>query len=168
MSKDAPRVIAPPPIIFTLAFILGLAVSHGMGWRWAAKGWEWGLGGLIAAPGFALALWSAVTLLRAGTNVQTHRPVEAIVRAGPYARCRNPIYIALLAVFFGAGLIARAPGLLALTPLIALILHYGVVRPEEAYLREKFGAAYEDYAKSTPRWAVIMRAKPTPTSKRSD
>ena len=34
----------------------------------------------------------------------------------------------------------------------ALVLHYGVVRPEERYLEERFGADYRAFKARVPRY----------------
>ena len=35
---------------------------------------------------------------------------------------------------------------------LLLVLHFGVVKQEERYLREKFGASYEQYCSRVRRW----------------
>jgi len=41
---------------------------------------------------------------------------------------------------------------LASIPVGVLALWWGAVAPEERYLREKFGPAYEDYCRRVRRW----------------
>jgi protein-S-isoprenylcysteine O-methyltransferase Ste14 len=41
---------------------------------------------------------------------------------------------------------------LILVPVLALVLHYGVIIREEAYLTDKFGEAYRGFLTRTRRW----------------
>lgn len=77
---------------------------------------------------------------------------ETLAARGPYAWCRNPLYVAnLLAVLaFGlmSGLWLALPAVLA----IWLATHLPAVAREERFLRERFGAQFEQYCARTPRW----------------
>ena len=66
--------------------------------------------------------------------IETWRSTDWILVGGPYANTRNPIYIALLLIYIGIGVIANAPAVVALLPVLFAILHFGVVRREEDYL----------------------------------
>ena len=41
------------------------------------------------------------------------------------------------------------------TTTLAVWLHYAYVLPEEAFLRDRFGAEFEQYARRVPRWVLI-------------
>jgi protein-S-isoprenylcysteine O-methyltransferase Ste14 len=79
-------------------------------------------------------------------------PPEALVVSGLYRWVRNPMYVgvlcwlAALALFFASGAIA----------LYAAVVFAGfnafVMGYEEPALRRRFGAAYERYCRSVPRW----------------
>jgi protein-S-isoprenylcysteine O-methyltransferase Ste14 len=79
-------------------------------------------------------------------------PTTAIVESGPYRFSRNPIY---LAMFIGLVGLAFAFDnlwiLIALVP-FALVIRYGVVAREEAYLERKFGNRYGGYRSRVRRW----------------
>lgn len=49
------------------------------------------------------------------------------------------------------------PRLIATTVLFAIVVHFGVVRREEAYLEAKFGEEYRDYMRRTPRYSPRIR-----------
>jgi len=149
--KDRVGIVVPPPA-YPLA---GLAAS------WALQRWlplpavplaARVAGAALAVAAVALALWAVATLARHRTPVDPYRPTLRVVRAGPYAWSRNPIYLAFALGEAGIGLALGWWWVLALGPLVLLALHLLVVRREEAYLAGKFGAAYEEYRASTRRW----------------
>jgi len=65
---------------------------------------------------------------------------------------RNPIYVGMFLVYAGIGIAARSPWILILALPLAIILRYGVVAREEAYLERRFGDAYRDYKARVRRW----------------
>lgn len=80
------------------------------------------------------------------------RKKVTIVKSGPYALCRNPLYwgtflIALSQLFFLKSL-AFAFAIIVPTELYVL----GVVPAEERFLSATLGSDYQDYCRSTPRW----------------
>ncbi|HEU5295545.1 MAG TPA: isoprenylcysteine carboxylmethyltransferase family protein [Burkholderiaceae bacterium] len=144
-AADSPGVVAPPPLLYLIA----LGAVLGLRWQWPLP---------IAAP--SAVLWPAIvlcgsslalgisgrrTLLAAGTAIDPARPTTVLVTQGPYRHSRNPVYLALTALFVGITLAADTWwGVAALLPLAA-VMHYGVVLREERYLERKFGDAYRDY-----------------------
>jgi protein-S-isoprenylcysteine O-methyltransferase Ste14 len=82
----------------------------------------------------------------------------ALVTAGPYAYVRNPLYVGnfLTAAGFALAFTGKnsAPVRLALVggSLAAMFGVYAVIVPhEEAYLRNTFGRAFDDYCARVPR-----------------
>jgi len=69
-----------------------------------------------------------------------------------YRYVRNPIYVALVAVILGQGLLFADGGLLGYGALLWLFFHIWVFAIEEPGLRESFGADYESYCADVPRW----------------
>jgi protein-S-isoprenylcysteine O-methyltransferase Ste14 len=142
-----------PPLAWGLAVIAGLA----LGWlvplpflpAGRSAGW---LGATVFGLALALFTWAIVTITRAGSNVPTSLPATAIVESGPYRFTRNPIY---LGMFLGLTGLAIASGnlwlLIMLVP-FALVIRYGVVAREEAYLERKFGDVYRGYRSRVRRW----------------
>jgi protein-S-isoprenylcysteine O-methyltransferase Ste14 len=89
---------------------------------------------------------------RAETPVPSNQPVRALVTTGVHGYSRNPIYIGMFTVYTGIGLATRSPWVLALLLPLAVIMRYGVVAREEAYLERRFGDAYRDYKARVRRW----------------
>jgi protein-S-isoprenylcysteine O-methyltransferase Ste14 len=105
--------------------------------------------GLLAAVvlGVAFALWAIATLGRHyDVELEIHSDHE-LVRDGPYRVVRHPLYAGLGLHFAGACLATGNLALIAGTVLVtypALVYRAWV---EERLLRERFGAAYDEYAR---------------------
>lgn len=154
-TKETAGVAVRPPLLF----LSGLLVGAVAGWlvpldagpalagppRWIA-------GAAVALVGVTLMAWSLRLFSASGTPVQTSKATNAIVTTGPYRFSRNPIYLGLSLIYIGIALGLALWWALALLPLIWIILHFGVVRREEAYLEARFGEAYESYRARTRRY----------------
>src|SRR5215510_8835254 len=70
-------------------------------------------------------------------------PPSILVVTGLYRFVRNPIYVALVAVILGQGVLFADWNLLVYGALLGLFFHAWVVAVEEPGLRESFGAEYE-------------------------
>jgi len=74
-----------------------------------------------------------------------------LLQEGIYAKIRHPRYLEVALAVLSYSLIANYAGLYVLTVLSVLAL-YAIVLLEERELRERFGSAYEEYARSVPRF----------------
>jgi protein-S-isoprenylcysteine O-methyltransferase Ste14 len=108
------------------------------------------VGLLLALAGAALAARSAILL--AGRGRPRRGRLPAFVIAGPYMRCRNPLLAGVVVAIAGVGLWREARSLMALAVLAFAAAHWWVTRVEEPRLGERFGAAYQAYLRSVPRW----------------
>lgn len=150
-SKDSPKIISFPPLVFLAALAIGWLVN------WVFPVFRLPdpipiAGGILIVAGVALGLWGVRTMHRAGTAVRPRRPVTALVTDGPFRYTRNPLYVALVAIYVG---IALSSGVLWLfvTLIPALwALRWKIVKGEEQFLEMKFGAAYRAYKARVRRW----------------
>jgi len=152
-TADTAQVIIPPPLAWGLAIVAGLAL------KWLVplpflpadlpKGW---LGAIVFVLALALGVWAIVTMTRAGSNVPTNLPTTTIVESGPYRFTRNPIYLGMFLVLTGLAIAFDNLWLLIMLLPFALVIRYGVVAREEAYLERKFGDVYRDYRSRVRRW----------------
>jgi protein-S-isoprenylcysteine O-methyltransferase Ste14 len=100
--------------------------------------------------GVAFSLWAMATLGRHYDLVLEVHQDHELIRGGPYALVRHPVYTGLLLHFAGACLGTGNLLLLAGTLLVTLPAFYARARAEERLLRERFGAEYEKYAREVP------------------
>jgi protein-S-isoprenylcysteine O-methyltransferase Ste14 len=129
------------------------------------------LGAVSMLLGLALRLWASGYL----------RKGEVLATDGPYALCRNPLYLGsfLLLLGFAAG--SGSIWLLAVSPVLFLLFYLPTMWHEEQQLGARFGASYQAYAVQTPRllprwparwngsqpwsWARVLRHRePTTTA----
>jgi protein-S-isoprenylcysteine O-methyltransferase Ste14 len=130
---------------FMLDLVLPLALMQS-----ALIYWTGGAGLIVLGVAFFAA--GARNFSRAATPVPTNQPVRALVTTGIHGWCRNPIYVGLFLLYAGIGFSARSPWVLFLALPLAVIIRYGVVAREEAYLERRFGDAYRDYKTRVRRW----------------
>jgi len=84
-------------------------------------------------------------------------PTQHLVITGPNRYVRNPIYLALVAIVLGQGLILGDARLLVYGALLWIGFHIFVLAYEEPTLRGTFGAEYEAYCATVPRWLPRFR-----------
>ena len=96
-------------------------------------------------------MWAIVTIRKAGARVETYKPTTTIVASGPYSFTRNPIYIGMFLGQIGLAVGFNSLWLATLMPFY-LVIRYGVVAREEAYLERKFGDICCGYRSRTRRW----------------
>jgi protein-S-isoprenylcysteine O-methyltransferase Ste14 len=123
--------------------LLQVVAPWGLPWpAWAGQ--ACGLPLLVA--GLGLGGWA----VRAAAGVDLEQPGQ-LVRSGPYAFSRNPMYIAWTLGYAGAALIAGAAWPLLLLPVVLAVTNVVVVR-EERSLEHRFGGAYRNYKASVRRY----------------
>jgi len=110
------------------------------------------LGAMVFVLALGLFAWAIVTITRAGSNVPTSLPTTAIVGSGPYGFTRNPIYLATFLGLTGLAIALDNLWLLLVLVPFALVIRYGVVAREEAYLERRFGDVYRGYRSRVRRW----------------
>ena len=108
------------------------------------------LGVALTAGGVAFSLWSIVTLGRHYDLVLEVHQDHELVRRGPYALVRHPVYTGLGLHFAGACLATGNLVLIAGTLLVSYPAFYLRARAEERLLRDRFGVEYEKYAREVP------------------
>jgi protein-S-isoprenylcysteine O-methyltransferase Ste14 len=152
-TRDKSNAVVRPPLAWALAFAAGLALDRLYPLRWIPTTWpNIGIGVIVFAAGFVLAIWAIVTFRRAGTRVETTKPTLAIVTHGPYRFTRNPIYLGMFLGQTGLAIGFDSLWIFAMLIPFYLVLRYGVVAREEAYLARKFGGVYLDYKSRVRRW----------------
>ena len=144
-----------PPVIAAVALIVGLL----LGWAWPMPLVPEGLrhalrlGGLfLVALWLALAISAVVTFRRSGTTPNPTKPTTALAFSGPYKLTRNPMYLGLVLLVLGSGLVMNSIWLILMAAPVVFLLRNAVILKEERYLEAKFGQAYTEYKARVRRW----------------
>jgi len=111
------------------------------------------IGFLPMVLGVAIYLWCAWDFATAGQG--TPAPIDApkrLVVRGLYRFVRNPMYVGVLTVLFSESIVFRSRRILTYAIVVFVFFYLMVMLYEEQVLKRKFGASYEEYLKSVPRW----------------
>ena len=143
----------PPPLIFLGTLVIGVILNIVRPLPIFTDGRMGDVMGLLAALASAsVAFWAFRTMLRAGERPDPGAPTRKVIKEGPFARTRNPIYLSFALFDLGVALLLNNLWiLLALVPLM-LYVDRGIVRREERSLEQQFGQEYMDYKASVRRW----------------
>lgn len=117
------------------------------------------LAAIVVALGMAGALLFDRSAKALGANwslVARMREEHQLVRDGPFARMRHPIYFAMLLLLIALSIgLGHIWGLIAAIPLF-LVGTLIRIREEERLLRQQFGDAYDSYARETPAFIPFI------------
>jgi protein-S-isoprenylcysteine O-methyltransferase Ste14 len=147
-----------PPLLFLACLLLGLGLDYALALprpvpeAWLAPAIRWTAGALAIAAGALTFAAGVADFIRAETPVPTSEPVRALVTTGMHGWSRNPIYVGMFLVYAGICIGAASPWMAVLALPLAVILRWGVVAREEAYLERRFGDAYRAYKARVRRW----------------
>jgi protein-S-isoprenylcysteine O-methyltransferase Ste14 len=136
-------------IFIAWAFRLPAADGPGI-WRTA--------GSMLLGPVAGLLSWGAVKhlgrqfRLRAGLYTD-----HELVRTGPYALVRHPIYASLMAILLSTLLLLTPWEWMAVSLVLFVIGTELRVRTEEGLLASRFGEAFEEYKRQVPAYIPYVR-----------
>lgn len=143
------------PVPFALALVL-LPAGMARGRSWIAAGT------LLVVAGQAVRLW-AVRHIGVISRTRSAR-LGPLIRSGPYAWVRNPLYVGNLLLWTGFVLWSRLIWMLPVAWLL-FALQYGAIASFEAgLLRERYGDGYDAYAREVRAWVPVRR---TPGTRRT-
>ena len=152
MNKSA-RAAVPPPLVFLGALVVGVILNIVWPLPFLSDGRIGDLFGLIVAlNGAALAFWALRTMLGAGEQPDPGAPTRKIIKDGPFARTRNPIYLSFALFDLGVALLLNNLWIILALALLMVYVDIGIVRREERYLEQEFGDDYLEYKQSVRRW----------------
>ena len=110
----------------------------------------------LSVLGVAFSLWAIVTLGRHYDLVLEVHEGHELIRRGPYALVRHPVYTGLALHFAGVCFATGNALLIAGTLLLSFPAFYLRASAEETLLRERFGTEYEKYAREVPMLVPLL------------
>lgn len=116
------------------------------------NGGVWLTGAALVLFALLLAVAALAHFLNAKTHVEPWHPTTTIIQTGMFRFSRNPIYLSFCIATVGCGLILNSWWIAIGALPLAMLLQQLVIKHEEAYLEEKFGADYLAYKHRVRRW----------------
>jgi protein-S-isoprenylcysteine O-methyltransferase Ste14 len=121
------------------------------------------IGVALVIAGLAFAIWARVHLGSNWSGTVTIKQGHELIRSGPYAYVRHPIYTGLITALLGttvaSGTVHAAIGLA-----IVAVAFVSISRSEEEFMRETFPGEYQRYSAEVP--ALIPFTRPQRSSER--
>ncbi|MGE5176349.1 MAG: methyltransferase family protein [Hyphomicrobiales bacterium] len=154
-AHDNAGVVFPPPFVYALPFLAGVALHRWVGhdaFADAVHAATRPVGIGIVALGMLSSFSGIITFRLAHTAIIPHKPASRVVRHGPYRFTRNPMYLGLALVYLGLPLFFGYAWPYVLFPIAALSIDRNVIPKEEAYMARHFGDDYLRYKASVRRW----------------
>jgi protein-S-isoprenylcysteine O-methyltransferase Ste14 len=114
---------------------------------------EWFAAGTVAA-GVVIYLYTAVWSFAwiGGGTPSPVVPTKTLVVSGLHRFVRNPMYIGVALIIAGQAWLFHSLAIAAYLAFMVSAAHLFVLYYEEPTLRKRYGAQYEQYRGSVPRW----------------
>ena len=152
IPNDSPQVIAPPPLIYLSGFTVGIVLHLLKPLPFLPKNLVLPLGVVLIVISIMLVITAMREFIKAKTNIDVRKPTTSIVSTGPYQFTRNPIYLSMTLLVLGIAVWVNTLWILITLVLVLLVMQFGVIAREEAYLVKKFGGEYLQYKTKVRRW----------------
>ncbi|MEY8798777.1 isoprenylcysteine carboxylmethyltransferase family protein [Leisingera sp. XS_AS12] len=141
-----------PPVLFLLLLLclmpLSLLHPDSLVMRAdAAMPWD-----IPIALGLTALFWGSWHFKRKKAEIHTFRQPQDLITDGPFRYSRNPMYLGFFLLLVGAAFYVNTWCALAAPLAFLLTAMYWYIPHEERRMRAAFGAAYDDYARTTRRW----------------
>jgi protein-S-isoprenylcysteine O-methyltransferase Ste14 len=118
----------------TLGFVSGVGVLYFARPTWRSLA----VGALVGLAGEAFRIWAAGHLEKS----------REVTSSGPYRFTRHPLYLGSSVMAVGVAIGCRSAVVAVLVAVYMSVTLVAAIRAEEAFLRERFGDAYDAYAEA--------------------
>jgi protein-S-isoprenylcysteine O-methyltransferase Ste14 len=138
----------------TVAGLVPWWISH---WQFHLRAWWWlpaqAFGFVLLAAGAAVLIdsFARFSLQGFGTPAPV-LPTTRLIVGGLYRYVRNPMYVSVLALILGQGIIFANVSLLEYFIAVWIAFHLFVTLYEEPTLRRAYGGDYDRFCRNVPRW----------------
>jgi protein-S-isoprenylcysteine O-methyltransferase Ste14 len=119
--------------------------------------WPIVLGLIITITGQAIrgATIGLAYIVRGGKDGQVY--ADDLVTQGIFRHCRNPLYLGNILMLLGVGILSNSLIYLLIIIPLFLLIYQAIVLAEENFLRNKFGASFDQYCKTVNRWIPNLK-----------
>jgi protein-S-isoprenylcysteine O-methyltransferase Ste14 len=140
--------------VLLLPFTVTVVVPALIMWWNGASVWWGSIGGVVLlAVGLVLVVWTIWLFSSVGEGtLAPWDPTGKLVVGGPYRHVRNPMISGVAFVLAGEATLLGTKALALWFAAVVLVNAIYIPLVEEPGLRRRFGAEYDAYAASVPRW----------------
>jgi len=107
---------------------------------------------IVVFAGIGLSAISAGMFVKADTGLIPFEEATALVTDGIFRFTRNPMYVGMFLMVFGAAFLMGSVGALIPWLMFVLIIRFNFVTGEERFMEATFGQQYLDYKSRVRRW----------------
>jgi len=150
--SDRAETIALPPLIYGVAFVVGLLLQAAVPIQVLPHQAALWLGILFILVSIVIVVSAVRALARSNTTFDSRKPTTAIATDGAFRYSRNPMYLSVTLLYLGVALLINSLLMLLLILPLTVIMQWGVIEREEKYLEQKFGDEYRHYKARVRQW----------------
>jgi protein-S-isoprenylcysteine O-methyltransferase Ste14 len=110
------------------------------------------IGGVLIVAGLGCAQWHARLFRRLGTNINTFGEPGTLTTSGLFRRTRNPMYLGMVVALLGVACLLGSLSPFAGPVGFFVLANSWYIPLEEQAMSKKFGADYQQYQRTVPRW----------------
>lgn len=143
----------PPPIWMFIYLAIAIVASVLYRWR-ALTDWQSvPLGIVLVVIGAGFAFWGRYTFFAEKTEIMPTSATNAkLVRHGPFAVTRNPMYLGLVLLTLGIAFWAGSLPLFLVPIALFATTNWIHIPFEEEKMRRQYGADFDGYTAQVRRW----------------
>lgn len=94
-------------------------------------------------------------IIRGGKEGKVY--AEELVTTGIFNHCRNPLYVGNILMLLGVGVLANSLLYVVIIMPLFMLIYQAIVIAEENFLRNKFGASFDNYCRRVNRWVPSLK-----------
>ena len=158
-ARDVVSIRLWPPVAIGVPLLAGWLATLAWGDPVELGGWRIPLGWALVGVFVGWNGWALWLFARHATGLLPGQVTRAMIETGPFRLSRNPLYVGLLGLYVAVALLAPTFWGLVLFPAAVVLVLWGAILPEERFLRARFGAPYDEYARRVPRWLGPVRRR---------
>lgn len=143
--------ILPPTYLFASLLLMGALRLFVPGPQVASAPWTL-IGIAPMVLGIGLNILGDAQFKRAKTAISPFQAPSALVTSGVFRWSRNPMYVGMVLLVLGVGILLGRATPLVVPVLLFLVLAFRFVPQEEQAMAAHFGEAYRGYTASVRRW----------------
>ena len=110
------------------------------------------IGFLLIAAGTFVRTWASLTFYNHRLRILYMFVQHQLVKKGPYAWSRNPLYVGIVAITVGSALLVGSTMGSIFATLSFFFWDFYIRFFEEKNIEKKFGEEYRQYKQDVPRW----------------